>query len=285
MRSRIQHPIPLRNRPRRGRPACRWPSCWGKRRGISIQIRSSLAPYSRNRYAVPCRHAACLWEPAYRVTCLNLLNLSIVSFVDETGDVTRNYNCGGSPSESPVLHATETGQPLSMISRSTRSVSINNLITSPTLSSPANGGFHSPIPRVNSHIYSSVDTYNRLHRVSKDIVHHPHHEGGRMPLDNMLHSPIQPRQPSYPFTRRTESVGPYNDQMDESNGVEIPSLHVSKIMWPLQDRQEAYLLRHYISYISKWVDSPSHGFLYLKLNGECSLTCTTTRPISRRLSR
>lgn len=75
-----------------------------------------------------------------------------------------------------------------------------------------------------------------------------------MPLDNMLQGPAESgtSPAGYPYRRQTESVG-YSDHMNNGNGVEIPSLHVSKIMWPLEDREEAELLRHYISYISKWV--------------------------------
>lgn len=155
-----------------------------------------------------------------------------------------------------------------MGARSTRSVSINNLITSPTRTSPTN--FHSPSSRSTTSLYSPTVTHTQeLGIHSRDLVSSTgvdlysretvkeigHHEGGRMPLDNMLHGPVHPPRPSigtYPYPRRPEPAPP-GYVIDDFNCIEIPSLHVPKIMWPLKDPKQADLLRHYISYISKWV--------------------------------
>jgi hypothetical protein len=168
--------------------------------------------------------------------------------VDETGDVTRNYDSSGLSLLDPSASQSTAPSPVRISTN--RSVSIHNLISSPPLASPASDGGSSSAPRRrNSITFSPTDEPilpRELDPFPRDVgveterrSNHPH---SRMPLQDILipslkHPPVN-----------THTL---NDQMDEDSA-EIPSLHLSQTMWPLPAR-DAKLLRHYITELGKWV--------------------------------
>ena len=142
-----------------------------------------------------------------------------MSFVDETGDITRNYDGGSLAALSPPSRS----QRSPTRSDSTSSVAISNLV------SP---GSISPEPR-DSTVHSPAEEELPL---ELEPVFHRQRTGSRgMPLQDLL----------------TGTSPPPRKEPGESSC--LASLYLDRTTWPLQDPQDAKLLQHYITDVAGWV--------------------------------
>ncbi|KAI5842818.1 hypothetical protein BZA05DRAFT_188518 [Tricharina praecox] len=168
----------------------------------------------------------------------------LVSFVDETPDVTRNYDSGLSPVGSPPPHS---NTPFGAV----RQVAIRSLISpSASIASPpsdggsrGNSAVHSPIDEPTPREFESAYPMEDSFRDGNTSIGR-RMETRRLPLSDILIPPPQ-RGPliSPPPSRKT-----YDDPMDEDDH------EVQRMGWPLGDRRDAVLLRHYITHLGKWYD-------------------------------
>jgi len=170
----------------------------------------------------------------------------VVSFVDETPDVTRNYDGGLASVGSPPSHA-------SIPFGAMRQVAIRSLISpsSSVASPPSDGG-----SRENSAVHSPIDepAPREFESGAYQMDESPRDgnssigrrvETRRLPLSDILIPPPQRESPltSPPPSRRRT----YDDPMDEDDH------EVQRIAWPLEDHRDAMLLRHFITHLGKLV--------------------------------
>lgn len=202
-----------------------------------------------------------------------------VSFVDETGDVTRNYDGSGSAIEGPAAQGASQSAP------SASSVAIHNLISAP--SSPAAAGA-APLASPTSDAESSA-------AAAAALAPAPHERRRNSITLSPVEEPIFPRELD-PFSRSSAGAGagaatattgavemavataerrtrmPLQDILIPSPS-NLPPVQQQQMgeddcaqsLWPLSAR-DARLLRHYITNLGRWVffssapaDAPGGG--------------------------
>jgi len=177
---------------------------------------------------------------------LTVVLVEIVSFVDETNEVTRCYDEVGSP-----VDGQQRVVPSPAPSNGNRSVSIHNLITS-----PVSVGVGYMDGRRESAF--SAETLPKMDDYGHDAGAAgggggAHAESRGIPLEHILVRPGHTAPPGGMGEMvRHDSTPQYSDE----RGGNVPSLHLERSIWPLKDPRDAKLMQHYISHMGKWVRAP-----------------------------
>jgi hypothetical protein len=200
------------------------------------------------------------------------VSVEIVSFVDETNEVTRCYDEVGSPGDGQ-----QRVVPSPAPSNGNRSVSIHNLITS-----PVSVGVGYVESRTESAF--SAETLPKMDDYGHDAGAgggggSAHAESRGIPLEHILVRPgrTAPRGGGMGEMVRS-SLDDSTPQYSDERGGNVPGLHLERSIWPLKDPRDAKLMQHYISHMGKWVCTPAVSAtpaLELLADENRSSTCTT----------